>query len=485
MAATSIKNSLTVKVVSSILNFCVAVTVGILVPRAVGPKDFGELMYVIATVDFLLLLGAAQSHPAYIYFQSNGEFSPRRINGTYFTVLGGVAVCVLLLVTFTAQLSFFQDILWNGVSTKEILYMGAGISVMTFWQNKLLAYADCHRLTLSSETARFVSRLFLLVAIVALFLIQKLSTINYSVLWIVSLVLFFVFYFRYVEFEFVSFSWRRSLTILRQMWRYLKPLMAFSMIAALYSYAGKYLLQQQAGSVEQGYYNFAFSFAMIPVTFLASIMTIYMSEMTKLFTSGQPELVRELFLRNLLKVFALHALITFFLCAFAPEVVLQLSGAKFLGAVPALRALTIFSLLHTFGILSGNLYLSSGRNKSYSMINCIFMISGLIVFALVYAHGHFNATNLAIMMAVFYGLRVSVQLYFNAIQLDFSFSLLVVKILGLVFLIGGGAWLLREFNLNLILSAFIYVVTFIVSSVIANDVYGVLKVFLYLKKLVG
>ena len=126
-----------------------------------------------------------------------------------------------------------------------------------------------------------------------------------------------------------------------------------------------------------------------------------MNKMTELFSNAKIDEARSLFLRIIFKVYAVHAFISLFCLIYAKEIILLLAGNKYVGATGALQWLSILSLLHTFGLLGGNLFFSSGRTKAYGVINSSFMCLGLLCFVCLFLipGRKLNATMLAAIMA--------------------------------------------------------------------------------------
>ena len=78
-----------------------------------------------------------------------------------------------------------------------------------------------------------------------------------------SLIVFFITYSRLIKFDFIIPNRVIFLDMLKDFIMYVKPLLAFTFVAVIYIYLGKYVLQQTSGSIEQGYFALAFQVSML------------------------------------------------------------------------------------------------------------------------------------------------------------------------------------------------------------------------------
>ena len=416
------KHRMIFKVICACINFIITCGIGILVPRILGPIAYGEIGYINASMTFVLQFTSIASSTAYIYFLSNNRYDHVQINTVYFVFLA----CIIFAVTVVVGISIWnvrlRSTIWDDLSNVSYVYLGMMLSVLLFMQQRLVEFADCQKHTIISEKIRLAFRFIFLVLLGVAGAFHWLDVNWYYILFISCLAAYFAVFLCKVPFRFAWVSLVEFKKIVVDMFRYLKPLIFFTIIATFYSYAGRFVLQQSSGLEQQGYYTFAFSIAMIYVGILTSIMTIYMNRMTDLFNGDKIDEVRTLFLHIVFKVYAGHAFISLFCLIYAKEIILLLVGDKFIGATGALQWLAIFSLLHTFGLLSGNLFFSSGRTKTYGIINSSFMCVGLLCFGGFFLNPgwELNATILAAIMTLIYGSRVLVQLYFNVKHLDIN-----------------------------------------------------------------
>lgn len=407
------QNRIVFKVFSTGLNFLISIAIGILVPRAIGPAAYGDFSYIIATYGFLFQFLMFSSSSAYVYFLSHDKYKTEDVNIFYFLFLFFISMLVVMIGIISTNTEFGMIFLWNGFNENYLLYLGLMFAVFLNLQDVLIAYSDSTGQTIESEKIKLFSKFLMVFIIIFLIYQDNLDIYSYFLLWILNFVLFFILFFKFISFKFSAVNKVQFLDIFNDSYIYIRPLIIFTFIASVYAYLGKYVLQSSSGSIEQGYYNFAYQLAFIPVTFISAIMVIYMSEMTKKFKNNDIEGVKEIFLKNIFKIYAVHAFISFFMLINAKEIILLTVGIEYLDALGALQALSVFSLLHTFGTLSRNIFLSSARTKQYSVINSVSMIIGIIYLLYILNTSILTSSHLAIIMAVFYFIRVFIQLIIN------------------------------------------------------------------------
>jgi O-antigen/teichoic acid export membrane protein len=446
-----------------------SIVMGILVPRAIGPSAYGDFSYIISTYGFLFQLFMFTSSTAYIYFLSHNKYHINEVNTFYFIFLFMITMMVVIVGLITISTEFGLEYLWNGLNDKYLLYLGLILGIFSQLQARLTEFSDSTAQTIQSEKIKLLSKFLMVLSVVTFILFDSLDIYSYFILSILNFVLFIMLFIKYINFQFAKVNKEKIVNIFEDFYVYLKPLIVFTLIAAIYSYLGKYVLQSSSGSLEQGYYNFAFQLALIPVTFISSIMAIYMSEMTKKFQVNDLAGVKEIFVNNIFKIYAIHAFIAFFMLVNAKEIILLTVGEQFLGATGALQTLSIFSLLHTFGMLSGNLFFSSGRNKQYSIINSTTMILGIVYLLYILFNSNLNASHLAVVMASFYGARVMIQLYINMNHLSIGKVKFMGELVLVTLIVFGTFKFIHFFGLNLFINLLLATLILLVINYIFKD----------------
>jgi O-antigen/teichoic acid export membrane protein len=463
------QNRIIFKIISTGLLFLMSIVIGILVPRAIGPASYGDFSYIVATYAFLFHFFILTTRVAYIYFLSNDKHKIEDINTFYMLFLSIISVLVVIVWFVSVNNEFGIKYLWNGLEDKQLLFLGLVLVIFSTFQSILIQYSDSTSQTVRAEKIKLISKFLLVLSVLTFIFFDALNVSLFFILSIANVTMFLLLYIKYINFKFSNLNIKKFKCIYDDFYIYLKPLIIFSLIATIYDYFGKYVLQSSSGSVEQGYFNFALQLSLIPVIFISSLMAIYISETTKKFKDDDIESVRDIFLNNIFKTYAIHTFISLFMMINAKEIILLTVGESFTGAIGALQVLSIFSLLHTFGMLSGNLFFSSGRNKQYSVINSIPMILGIVCMMYFLFYGSLNSRSLALLMAFFYMIRVSIQLYINLIYLSIRKVRFIIELFLVTLIVYSSLKIINIMNFNLLINLIFSVAILLVVNFIFKD----------------
>jgi O-antigen/teichoic acid export membrane protein len=472
------KDRLSFKVVSTGLNFILSLVIGIIVPRVVGPIEYGQYSYIIASYAFVFQLLMVSSNVAYIYFLSNNKYSTKAINTFYFYFLFLVTCIAVFISAITINTDFGIQYFWNGLDKINLLYLGLVYGIFLNLQDVLTSYSDSTTQTIISEKIKLLSKFIIVLLIIYFVMMDSLNINKYFVLLISNFIVFYLLFIKYVDFKFLKMKKPKFTAIFADFFYYIKPLIFFTFIAASYSFLGKFVLQNTSGSLEQGYYNFAYQLALIPVVFINSIMSIFMSEMTKMFQENRIFEIKRIFTSSIIKVYAVHAFISFFMILNAEQIILISVGVKYIGAKEAFQSLTFFSLLHTFGIFNRNIFLSSGRTKQYSLINSLSMLVGIAYFVHIMNTSNLTSSHLAKIMVLFYLFRVFIQLVINIRFLGVNSISFFLELFLSSLIILGALFSISSLQLNFISISILSIFTFIILNFIFND-------YLNIKSLTG
>lgn len=448
----------------------ISVILGIVVPKVIGPNMFGVYSYLTSTYIFLFQFCLLSSNTAYIYMLSKGKHDIGLINSFYFIFLSIISFLILVFSLFTFNFELLISYIWNNISNINYLTLALFFGVVFQIQQRLIDFSDSTSQTFKSEKYRLISKAFVLISILVFINFLKFNIKVYFLLNIISVLVFLVLFFKNVSFKLSKLNFKKLKLILNEFIVYLRPLIIFSLVASIYSYLGKYLLQSSTGSIEQGYYNFAYQLVMIPVGLIYSIMTILFSEMTK--TSEQKNInhIKSIYLKSFNYLYVLHAIFTSFLIINANKIVNILVGESFVGAVPCLKFLAIFSLLNTIAMTSSNVFFSKNKNKLYSIINTTVMSLGLCFYIYLLV-GSYTIDSILIskVVLVFYSIRVSIQLIYtlNFLQIKkFIFLINLFVIFMVVYLL---AFITKLLDVHIIFNLLLMLTSLLLINFLAND----------------
>lgn len=474
------RKQLIFKLLSTVISFTVSIIIGIVVPRMIGPQSYGEFTFLNSTFLFIFQFLLFSSNTAYVYFLSQGKYDIAKINTVFFLYFLFVSIIVFMGALLSVIESDIRESLWSDYSNITLILFGYFYVLLTTIQSRLIEFGDSTNRTVVLEKVKVITRVLLVVVIIVFPMYVNFEIEEIYIVSILSLVLFSFYTFsQIINFSIITISELK--VMLYDVYCYVKPLIAFTLISSFYTYLGRYTLQNSSGSIEQGFYNFSYQFALIPVMFLTSIMSIVLSQMTKVIESGTEKDLYDMFFSNVFKIYVIHGLISFFVLFNAKDIIFLTVGEEYYGAVDSLKFLSLFSLMHSFGMFSANVFYSTGKNKTYSNINNIVMILGLAIFTYILFYGELNSSGLAKLMCIFYFTRVTLQIGFNLyffekskIKFFVEFSICTIICL----MINALPVML---SLSVAWSAVVVILLSIIVNVLAHDYIGLRKIF-FLKR---
>ena len=465
------------KILSSGINFFISIFLGIIVPRILGPKVYGDYSYVISTYAFFLQILLFSSNTAYIYFLSTKKHKIQSVNSFYFIYLFLVAIITISISIFSFNLDLGLLYLWNNITDLKILILGLVFGLLFNFQQRLIDYSDSSLQTIKSEKIRLLAKIITLVLVVVFISLNIFNIYGYLIINILSIIIFIICFFSLIKINIEKFCKNEFIEIFNDFYYYLKPLFIFAIVSSIYSYFGKYVLQSSSGSLAQGYFNFAFQITMIPVGFIYSLMSVFLSDMTKLNDKKDFIGLRKIFNFAVNKLFVIHAVFSFFLLINTNELIVLLVGESYLNSVSSIKALCVFSLFNTLGMISSNIFYSTGRNKLYSNINTLIMFLGILCYAYYYfSDNKLNALGLSLIMVFIYSLRLFIQLIYNLNYLKikkFKFFINLIKNSLLILLI---IYFVNIFELTIFFNAIITITILILVNFVFKDYLGILLI---------
>lgn len=462
-----INNRIVFKVFATGINFIISIVIGIFVPRIIGPESYGEYSYITSTFTFLFQLFMFSSNTAYIYFLSNKKYKTEEVNSVYYIFLLVILVFVSIFTVLSMSTDIGNKFLWHDIKSYSLILVGLFFGSLRVLQTTLIAFSDSTQQTIVAEKLKLISRFIFVIALVIAMKIALLDLNLFFTLSIIYILVFSFLFFKFIRFKFQKISSKKVLSIFHDAFNYLKPLIIFSLIGAAYLYLGRYAVQATSGSGELGIYMAALNLANIPIQFLSSIVAIYMNTMVIGFANGDISIMRKFFTSDLLKIYALHSMFSFFLLFNADSIINFLFGAEYIGTVNVLKVIAIFSLTHSFGVLGGNTFMSTNRTKQYAYINGTVLFIGCMYFVYIVVYSQFSALNFAIATTSFFLIRVLIQTTYNLIFLKINILGFILKTAGIAALTALPAMIISLLIPKLIvLNGLIYAVFMIILCLI-------------------
>ena len=430
------------------------VTAGI-IPRGLGPKAYGDFSFLTNFFSQVVsFFDMGSSTAFYIKLsQRQREVPLVRFYGLYMMVVG---IIVLFLVSLATGCSL-QGKLWP---EQRIVFIYLSVLwALLNWTGLILnQMTDGYGLTVSAEVNKLWQKIVSVGIIAGLYAAGWITLGTFFAYQFVLQTMMVGFLLWIILKNGIMHDWNMGISrtqiksYVREFSEYCHPLAVYSMVCLLTGLFDRWILQKMGGSVEQGFYGFAYQIGALCFLFTGAMTPLFMREFSIAAGAKDREKMIALFRRYVPFLYAVTAFFACFVAVQADRVIAILGGKHFHMALLPVVILAFYPLHQTYGQLSGSVFLATGQTKLYRNIGIVSMVAGLpLVFFLVatqrYAGFGLGAVGLAIKMVGIQLLIVNIQLYYNAQYLGLNFMKYVFHQIGCILCllcVGAGARFLGD-----------------------------------------
>jgi O-antigen/teichoic acid export membrane protein len=421
LSETSFKKRYVAKLFANAAGVVIALVVQMMVPRALGPKAYGNFSYLsnfFGQITSFLQLGTGNAFYTKLSKRQT-EFGIIVFYGCFFLLTSGA----LLFLTFGAIITDSYSYIWVNQSIRFIV-LAAGLSILVWARDIVDKIADAMAFTVSSEFIRVFQGVIGLIIIVNLFFAGKLNLFtfflyNYVILIIGGLLL--------IRVILKKGSWgpgkwkltfKQSKAYLSEFYDYSHPLIVYSLIALVINILDLWLLEYFAGSEQQGFYGLSCKIGAICFLFTSAMTPLLTREFSVYFEKKDMHNIALLFRQALPLLYAIAAYFACFVAVQADNAAVLFGGGKFESASLPLMLMAFYPISQTYGQLSGSLFMASNQTKLYRNINSFFMIIGVPLTYFMLAPASLGglgagATGLAVKILLIQFLSMNTRLFYN------------------------------------------------------------------------
>jgi len=375
---TSVKTRFLVSVGANALRGVVSLCTGLLIARRLGPPEYGDLTYLLASfVAIRALLDLGSSNAFYTFISR----SPR--GRQFYSLYFGWLLLQLTLSVLLVAVVFPQDVLqsiWLGHPRDLILYaLVASFMQQQVWTT-ITQVGESSRLTVRVQILGLAVVAVHLVIVIALKLTDLLSV--QSVLaaiaaeYLVALTIATRLLHTPASSAAICSNVRETL---RQYWRFCRPLIVIALTAFLYDFADKWLLQRFAGSSQQGFYQIAAQLAAVSLLATTSILNIFWKELAEASARQDKARLARLYNKVNRGLLMLGALVSCFLIPWAKQLVMLLLGEAYQDSWPVLALMLLYPIHQSIGQVNATTFMACERTKEYMVIALIGQMAALPV----------------------------------------------------------------------------------------------------------
>ncbi|MBI1862290.1 MAG: lipopolysaccharide biosynthesis protein [Deltaproteobacteria bacterium] len=419
------------KLVSNVLSGLCNTVTQLVVPRVLGPGQYGNFSFVtnfFGQVGSLLDAGSSTALCTKIAQRSKESGLVR-----FYSYIASFLLLAQGLFILVVGLTPWSGWVWPEQNL-SIVVMGFGWAFLTWLTTTVINMADALGLTVSSEKARVWNKLIGLGGLLVLAQFHLLSLAGYFgltyVIFLGLLAQLFVIIRRSGLLgdqirEPISSSQRRAYW--GEFFRFSRPLFVFMVVSSLANVFERNLLQQFGGSIEQGYFGFAMQLSNLSLLFTQAMVPLIHREFSMGSAEGDRAKLVRLYRTYVPPLYALSAAFCGFVAIYSREVCLLMGGAKYGGGASCLFFMGLFPICATFGQLSSALFYASNRTDIFQRMALFSLIVGVPMAYFLLAPGDrgglgLGAEGLAIKMLSFQTILMVFQLYCTTELLGLSFA---------------------------------------------------------------
>ena len=422
----SLKKRYIAKLIANILGLLIAVVISALVPRALGPKNYGDFEYL---TNFFTQALPLVTFSTILAFYTKLSQRPREFGITSYygriVVFGFVLILIFIIL---AEFSGISSEIWPSQVSINVLY-AAIFAMITFVLSSLLKMSDAFGLTKNVEYAKVGQKIIAVCIIFVMYAYEKITITSYyffNYFILIGLITYILVLFdrsNHSLFRSWSMSGENKKRYFKEYYTYSQPLLTYTLIGFVFGVFERWLLQRYGGSIEQGYFGLANKVGALCFIFTAAMTSLIMREMAISYYDNNYNRMKYLFRRYVPLLYSVSAFLASFIFINAADVVLMVAGEQFQEAAIPMMIMSLYPIHQTYGQMSGSVFYSTGKTTLYRNIGIVFMILGAGLSYLCIAPAEYyglglGANGLAGKFIIIQILVVNVQLIYISKMLD-------------------------------------------------------------------
>jgi len=475
----SLKKKFSAKVISNIITLAMSSVITILVPRSLGPSDYGNFSFL--NHFFSKVFGFFSLGSLLAFFTKLSQ-RPKEHKMIRFYVFFLLFVFVISILFLTAVYITGSDKLLLNEINFQVVALAFSYSFLLYLISILRQVNDAYGFTVMSEKSFIAQKLISLLIVLSLYFFDALNLVFYFVhlILVMSLLLFTWIYYLDSQ-QIKPFAKANSLSkfefkkYISEYYRYSHPLFTLGAVALILAVAERWFLQYFGGSEEQGFYSFSFAITAIIFLFTGALAPLFTRDFSIAWGKKDFIHMRYLFNRFIPPLIALASFFSFFVAANGEKIGILLGGKSYANAGLSIAVMSVYPIHQTYGQLCGSVFFASGKTKLMRNISVPFNVLGFCISAYLLLPNKYGGLNLGSVglvykMVFLQFVVVNFYLYHCSKILSLSFLQNIIK---QIVIIGAFASLAFFVNmlfevvfdsvlLQLVLSAFLYTVLAII-----------------------
>jgi len=468
------------KIISTIINLCFNLIIGIVLPRFLGPTQFGKYEFInnlFSNTFSFLDFGLSN----YYYTNLSRNPSNKELIKKYLMYVCFIACVILISCIIVANSSLDLKKLLN---IDHIIFYYAIVFAFLTWVLNIYRYSyDALNLTIIGEKAWIIYKFSALIGLLFL-LLNNYSNLEYIYFKdIIVMIIILIFYSIIIKKKLNKVTYSDIKTEFpTSLFAYIRPLFFLSFINLIASSIDRIILNKFSLPEEQGYFSLAFRVSQIGIIFSGSVIQLIHRSFSITNDEIQNKAIIEREASFMFVITTLISLVIYFNSGY----ILQLFGGdKYNQALPALSIIALYPIHQIYGQIASTFLLSQSLTKIYTIINFFSLILGLVLlwFFLAPSHLyglHMQSYGLALKMVIsgFISTNISMFVVFKSLKMNFkNFIYFQFKIIIISFIVGqsvsiGLAYLIKNNILFFILNSSIFLIAMMAIFFIYNSFFN-------------
>lgn len=463
-----------------------------IIPRALGPESYGDFSFI---QNFFIKTLTIVESGTYNAFYNKLSKRPHEFGlVSFYLRFCTIVFFVIALFIVTVNATKYHTVIFPDQSV-VIIYLGLIWGILYFLNNVFTKMMDAYVWTVMAEIAKIFIRVFGVVLLAALFLLNALNIytyFGYHFIVFVSFCVCSILIYNHKKIVFFKEDWRLSRTQVRsyikEFYHYSHPLLVMQFILLFSNVAERWFLQKFAGSFEQGYFGFAYNVSQICFLFTNALTPLLTREFSVAHAKGDLKKIKQLFRKLVPTMFAVSCYFSCFVAVHARYIIFFLGGDKYKNAVIPVTILSFLPVFQTYVYLAGSVFLATGKTYITRNIGIFRAVSGLIISYFLIAPVRYygmdlKATGLCIKLLLEFFLTLNIQLVVISRLLKFSLVKLIVHegIAVVVFLFFAFfsnfliESLIDNMYIGFLLSGLIYTLSIIGTTIVFPGLFGLFR----------
>jgi O-antigen/teichoic acid export membrane protein len=377
----SLKKRYVFKLSTNLIGFLISLITSVLIPRGLGPKAFGDFNFL--TNFFSQLMSFFDMGTSTAYYTKLSQ-RPRDTDLVRFYLLFAIFISlVILLFVFLTHWRAMDTVIWPGQET-FIIYLAAGLGIITWSSGILNQMADAFGLTVPAEKVRIGQKIIGLLLIAALFFGHLFQLTNYFFYnYLMVLLLSGAFITIMTKNNCFSIDqnwllpWHKIRIYLKEFYKYCHPLFVLSLIGFIANIFDRWLLQFFGGSIQQGFYGLSYQIGTLCFLFTGAMTPLLMREFSIAYQHHDLDKMANLFRRYVPLLYSIAAFIACFIAIQADKVIYIMGGKAYNDALLSVTIMSFYPLHQTYGQLIGSVFYATGDTRIYRNLGVVFLLAGI------------------------------------------------------------------------------------------------------------